>query len=86
MMREMNRRSDVGVRWSAPGVKAMLMAKLERKFHHRRWAETDPEEGPAPCASRWWRDGRRKANASRSDRDRPGSTGRALTARRAGRR
>jgi len=37
-MREMNRRSDVGVRWSIPGVRKMLMVKLARKYHHRRWS------------------------------------------------
>jgi hypothetical protein len=38
VMREMNRRSDVGVRWSIPGVRGMLMVKLARKYHHRRWS------------------------------------------------
>jgi Transposase, Mutator family len=47
VMREMNRRTDVGVRWSIPGVRAMLMTKLEHKYHHGRWsleeaAETAP--------------------------------------------
>jgi hypothetical protein len=31
-MREMNRRTDVGVRWSIPGVRAILMVKLQRKY------------------------------------------------------
>jgi len=31
VMREMNRRTDVGVRWSIPGVRAILMVKLQRK-------------------------------------------------------
>lgn len=38
VMREMNRRTDVGVRWSIPGVRGMLMVKLERKYHHGRWS------------------------------------------------
>ena len=38
VMREMNRRSDVGVRWSIPGVRGMLMVKLARKYHHSRWS------------------------------------------------
>jgi len=40
VMREMNRRSDVGVRWSIPGVRAILLTKLEHKYHHGRWSET----------------------------------------------
>ncbi|HXH56125.1 transposase [Iamia sp.] len=43
VMREMNRRTDVGVRWSIPGVRAILMVKLQRKYHHGPWAPT-----PAP--------------------------------------
>jgi hypothetical protein len=39
VMREMNRRSDVGVRWSIAGVRAVLMTKLEHKYHHGRWSE-----------------------------------------------
>lgn len=38
VMREMNRRTDVGVRWSVPGVRAILMTKLEHKYHHGRWS------------------------------------------------
>ena len=38
VMREMNRRTDVGVRWSIPGVRSMLMVKLARKYHHGRWS------------------------------------------------
>lgn len=38
VMREMNRRTDVGVRWSVPGVRAMLMTKLEHKYRHGRWS------------------------------------------------
>ncbi len=44
VMREMNRRTDVGVRWSIPGVRAMLMTKLEHKYHHGRWS---PEQTAA---------------------------------------
>jgi hypothetical protein len=47
VMREMNRRTDIGVRWSVPGVRGMLMVKLARKYHHGRWspkaaADTNP--------------------------------------------
>lgn len=38
VMREMNRRSDVGVRWSIPGLRAVLLTKLEHKYHHGRWS------------------------------------------------
>jgi len=38
VMREMNRRTDIGVRWSIPGVRGMLMVKLARKYHHGRWS------------------------------------------------
>ena len=38
VMREMNRRTDVGVRWSIPGARGMLMVKLARKYHHGRWS------------------------------------------------
>ncbi len=37
-MREMNRRTDVGVRWSVPGVRAILMVKLQRKYAHCPWS------------------------------------------------
>ena len=40
VMREMNRRTDVGVRWSLPGARAILMVKLERKYRHGQWAPT----------------------------------------------
>jgi hypothetical protein len=45
VMREMNRRTDVGVRWSVVGVRGMLMVKLGRKYAHGRYArsEADPE-------------------------------------------
>ncbi len=38
VMREMNRRTDVGVRWSVEGVRAILMVKLGRKYAHGRWS------------------------------------------------
>ncbi len=38
VMREMNRRTDVGVRWSVPGVRAILMVKLQRKYAHGPWS------------------------------------------------
>jgi hypothetical protein len=37
-MREMNQRTDVGVRWSVEGVRAILMIKCARKYHHGRWS------------------------------------------------
>jgi transposase-like protein/ribosomal protein L37E len=40
VMREMNRRTDVGVRWSVPGVRAILMVKLQRKYAHGPWSPT----------------------------------------------
>lgn len=49
VMREMNRRTDVGVRWSVPGVRAMLMVKLQHKYHHGRWS-TPTTEPPPPKA------------------------------------
>ncbi|MGH9188983.1 MAG: transposase [Acidimicrobiales bacterium] len=38
VMREMNRRTDVGVRWSVEGVRSILMVKLQRKYAHGRWS------------------------------------------------
>ncbi len=38
VMREMNRRTDVGVRWSVPGARAILMVKLGRKYGHSHCA------------------------------------------------
>ena len=47
VMREMNRRTDVGVRWSVEGVRAILMTKLEHKYHHGRWSESQiPDDTP----------------------------------------
>jgi hypothetical protein len=46
VMRELNRRTDVGVRWSIDGCRALLMLKLARKYHHPAWpwnnTTTDP--------------------------------------------
>jgi hypothetical protein len=44
VMREMNRRTDVGVRWSIPGVRAILMVKLQRKYGHGPWSPTPVAE------------------------------------------
>jgi len=38
VMREMNRRTDVGVRWSVPGVRAILMVKIQRRYAHGPWS------------------------------------------------
>jgi hypothetical protein len=37
VMRELNRRTDLGVRWSIDGCRALLMLKLARKYHHPEW-------------------------------------------------
>lgn len=37
VMREMNRRTDIGVRWSVNGVRSILMLKLARKYNHPQW-------------------------------------------------
>ena len=46
VMRELNRRTDLGVRWSIEGCRALLMLKLARKYHHPAWpwnpTATDP--------------------------------------------
>jgi hypothetical protein len=48
VMREMNRRTDVGVRWSIHGARAILMVKLGRKYHHGQWApKPEPTIPPA---------------------------------------
>ncbi len=41
VMREMNRRTDVGVRWSVEGIRAILMIKCARKYHHGRWSANE---------------------------------------------
>ncbi len=50
VMREMNRRTDVGVRWSIAGVRALLMTKLQHKYHHRPWSP--PTTNPPPPKAR----------------------------------
>jgi hypothetical protein len=37
----MNRRPDLGARWSVPGARGLLMVKLGRKYRHGRWAEPE---------------------------------------------
>jgi len=37
VMRELNRRTDLGVRWSIHGCRALLMLKLARKYRHPAW-------------------------------------------------
>lgn len=46
VMREMNRRTDVGVRWSIHGLRRMLMAKLAHKYHHGPWSPTETTDHP----------------------------------------
>lgn len=46
VMREMNRRTDVGVRWSIVGIRALLMTKLQHKYHHGRWSPDETTETP----------------------------------------
>lgn len=46
VMREMNRRTDVGVRWSIHGLRRMLMAKLAHKYHHEPWSPTETTNDP----------------------------------------
>ncbi len=53
VMREMNRRTDVGVRWSVPGVRGMLMVKLGRKYSHGRWARPEPDQADTPAPARF---------------------------------
>jgi hypothetical protein len=50
VMREMNRRTDIGVRWSIPGVRALLMTKLQHKYHHGPWSP--PAANPPPPKAR----------------------------------
>ncbi len=57
LMREMNRRTDVGVRWSVEGVRAILMVKLGRKYHHgwcllKEAAADQPKVRVQPCCLR----------------------------------
>lgn len=49
VMREMNRRTDVGVRWSIDGIRAILMVKLQRKYAHGPWAPNpEPQQQQQP--------------------------------------
>jgi transposase-like protein len=48
VMREMNRRTDVGVRWSIPGVRAVLMVKLQHKYAHGPWSPTPVTDKQPP--------------------------------------
>jgi len=38
VMRELNRRTDVGVRWSIDGLRRLLMIKLQHKYHQGPWS------------------------------------------------
>ncbi|CAN5877664.1 hypothetical protein BH23ACT10_BH23ACT10_28520 [soil metagenome] len=38
VMRELNRRTDVGVRWSINGLRRLLMIKLQHKYHQGPWS------------------------------------------------
>lgn len=53
VMREMNRRTDVGVRWSVPGVRGLLMVKLGRKYRHGRFAVPDAADRETPAPARF---------------------------------
>lgn len=46
VMREMNRRTDIGVRWSITGIRALLMTKLQHKYHHGPWSPTGDHPTP----------------------------------------
>jgi len=47
VMRELNRRTDNGTRWSIEGLRALLMVKLGRKYAHGRWApRPEPLDDP----------------------------------------
>ena len=46
VMREMNRRTDIGVRWSIDGIRALLMTKLQHKYHHGPWSPTGDQTTP----------------------------------------
>lgn len=43
-MREINRRADVGARWSIPGITNNLGLKVARKFKHREWYKLWPDQ------------------------------------------
>ena len=46
VMREMNRRTDVGVRWSIGGIRALLMTKPQHKYHHGPRSPTSDQTTP----------------------------------------
>lgn len=46
VMRELNRRTDVGVRWSIHGCRSVLMLKLARMYHHEQWPWIHPAKNP----------------------------------------
>jgi hypothetical protein len=46
VMREMNRRTDNGVRWSITGIRALLMTKLQHKYHHGPWSPSGDQPTP----------------------------------------
>jgi transposase-like protein len=48
VMREMNRRTDNGVRWSIEGLRRLLMLKLQHKYHHGPWSPTVTSTTPQP--------------------------------------
>lgn len=50
VMREMDRHTDLGVRWSVPGVRGPLMVKIGRKYHHG-WTchDVGGSEAPTPA-------------------------------------
>jgi len=50
VMRELNRRTDVGVRWSIDGVRAILLVKLQRKYAHGPWSPPAEATPPQPRA------------------------------------
>jgi transposase-like protein len=48
VMRELNRRTDNGVRWSIEGLRRLLMLKLQHKYHHGPWSPTVTSTTPSP--------------------------------------
>lgn len=47
VMRELNRRTDNGVRWTIAGLRAVLMIKLQHKYRHGPWSPP-PTTTPQP--------------------------------------
>jgi hypothetical protein len=39
-------RLDVGIRWTIAGLRALLLAKLQHKYHHDRWSPTTTTPAP----------------------------------------